>query len=312
MRHPATQRAPRRCETRETTTAVRLERGCSFHVALSCRLPGTSRNMSPPLRSARVLPKSREPRSRWGCLTIRPRPPAVGLSEVECRMRPSFRIPLRVAVPIVGLSGIVGVAAGVLLPVQKSQNVSTATRNATPPASSEAPPPDAASLPQPLDQAPEPASHQLSPPAPRDVLQLERPQTAATAREDGSVGAASVPRDDRSTPEAAVPRDDSAAGDRPETKQSASAPEADAPKSSAVEQRGRSGRGADRQTAGEKSRRLPRSAASAPTRRAASDNVQRRDRTAGGKDTKAARPEQSRPVLSQVPILGPVFGLFTR
>ena len=227
-------------------------------------------------------------------------------------MRPSFRIPLRVAVPIVGLSGIVGVAAGVLLPVQKSQNVSTATQHANPSAPSEAPPPDAASLPQPLAQTPEPASHQFSPPPPSDALQLERPQTAATAREDGPGAAAAVPRVDRSTSEAEVPGDDSAARDRLETKQSASAPEADAPKSSAVEQRDRSGRGADRQTAGEKSRRLPRSAASAPTRRAASDSVQRRDRPAEGKDTKAARPEQSRPVLSQVPILGPVFGLFTR
>ena len=258
-----------------------------------------------------TLAQDSEPRPRWCCFTIRPRPPAVGLSEVDCRMRPSFRIPLRVAVPIVGLSGIVGVAAGVLLPVQKSQNVSTATQHATPPAPSEAPPPNAASLPQPLAQIPEPASYQFSPPPPSDAPQLERPQTAATAREDGPGAAAAVSRDDRSTSEAEVPRDD-AARDRLETKQSASAPEADAPKSSAVEQRGRSGRGADRQTAGEKSRRLPRSAASAPTRRAASDNVQRRDRPAEGKDTKAARPEQSRPVLSQVPILGPVFGLFTR
>jgi hypothetical protein len=228
-------------------------------------------------------------------------------------MRAGLRIPLRVAVPIVGLSGIAGVAAGVFLPVQKSQHVSTATQQAAPPPSSQAPRPEAAALPQPLEQIPEPASHKSSPPAPSGAFQLERPQTAATAPEDGSVAAAAVPRDDRSAPEAAVPGDDSAGGDRLQTKQSASAPEADVPKSSVVEQGDRSRRSADRQTGAEKSRHLPRSAASSPTRRAASDSVQRRDRTAERKDRTPARPERSGPpVLSQVPIIGPVFGLFTR
>jgi hypothetical protein len=226
-------------------------------------------------------------------------------------MRTGLRVPLRVALPIVVLSGIAGVAAGVLLPVQKSQHVSTATQQAPPAVSSEAPPHVAASLPE-SGEAFEPASHQISPPAPSGAFQLERPQTAATARDDGAVAAAAVPRDDGSTSEPAVSRDRSATGDRLETKQPASAPEAEAPKSSAVEPGDRSRRRVDRPTLAEKSRRLPRSAASAPARRTASDNVPRRGRTAEGKDRTPTRPEQPRPVLSQVPILGPVFGLFTR
>jgi hypothetical protein len=234
-------------------------------------------------------------------------------------MTTRFRIPLRVGVPIVVLSGIVGVAAGVWLPVTeapapppmkqaapvRSEPLGDAADPAPqPPPEKQATPamPDplpraAAVLPPPPEEEPEPASRQLALSTPGDEVRHEPEQHVAPIARAPTANTADT-------------GDDGPAKDNLETPRFAPAPEAKSPAFSSKEQSERSERPVVAQSTVEKKQRPPRRAASAPTRRTASAQ-QRRDDTTDARDRPPRRPDRPRPVLSQLPIIGPVFGLFT-
>jgi hypothetical protein len=229
------------------------------------------------------------------------------------------RVPLVVAVPIVVLSGIAGVAAGVWLPISEAPPAPPSTNKAASvspesvpdvadpapqpspiehglPAVSPDPAPQAAALEQSREEEPELASHQLASPAPSDETRHEPEQHAAATSEAGPAGAAEGRQD--------VP-------DGPETPPSASAPESTSASPIRSTQSEPSQRWVVAQPAAEKKRPPARRAASAPTRRV-SEGKPRRDRTADARDRPPARRDQQRPMLSQLPLIGPVFGMFTR
>ena len=217
-------------------------------------------------------------------------------------MRARVQIPLRVGIPVVVLSGIVGLAAGVWMPAQNTRQVSAAvkqaplampsdapqspvTKQTSPTTPSGAPREASDSLIPSVEDKPEPSPHQHAAPAPNDELQPEPRKSAGATHLEASTADKAEATSAAST----APTSSHSVAETP-----AAGAETRLQKSPRGERLNRTTRRVESQTATERER---------PARRDAAAKVQTRDAA-------PPPPERRRSALSQVPIVGPVFGLF--